>query len=69
MPAAASEEHGHGRSGLGHPAYHPHGVAIDRIGEFHRRRKDSSSSGSAQAVERLLGYSPGQPGPIMKVIN
>ena len=44
--------------------------AIDRMEEFHvMRRKDSSSSAasSAHAVERLLGYSPGQPGPIMKV--
>ncbi|KAL3114470.1 hypothetical protein niasHT_019974 [Heterodera trifolii] len=44
--------------------------AVDRMELF--RRKDSSGSpstatSSARDVEKLLGYSPGQPGPIMKI--
>jgi hypothetical protein len=41
------------------------------MGEFTRRKDSSSSvaSSAQQAVERLLGYSPGQPGPIMKAIH
>ncbi|CAK5053377.1 unnamed protein product [Meloidogyne enterolobii] len=49
--------------------------AIDAIGEFHRKESTSSNSGigpiaqpsSSNVIERVLGYSPGQPGPIMKI--
>uniref|UniRef100_A0A914HD60 GAR domain-containing protein n=1 Tax=Globodera rostochiensis TaxID=31243 RepID=A0A914HD60_GLORO len=45
--------------------------AVDRMEMFTRRKNSSggspSTTSSAREVEKLLGYSPGQPGPIMKV--
>ncbi|KAI3410026.1 hypothetical protein GPALN_006390 [Globodera pallida] len=45
--------------------------AVDRMEMFTRRKNSSggspSTTSSAREVEKLLGYSPGQPGPIMKI--